>query len=67
METHTVTRHGDNSLKALFMMNGQYQSQFTYQKYRTELLHESTGIEIDECEMGRSSSRHGRNAYKTGL
>jgi len=49
------------------MMNGQYQSQFTYQKYRTELLHESTGIEIDECEMGRSSSRHGRNAYKTGL
>jgi hypothetical protein len=34
-------------------MNGQYQLQYMYQKYRTELLHESSGTEIDECEMGR--------------
>lgn len=32
------------------MMNGQYQLQFTYRIYSTDLLHESSGTEIDKCE-----------------
>ena len=63
----TVNKHEANSLKALFMTNGQYQLRFTYQEYLTGLLNESSGTEVDECGMGRSSSRRGRNAYKIGL